>query len=30
VFDAYDLSTLSNNRVQPMPSTVTALLSQTP
>jgi prepilin-type N-terminal cleavage/methylation domain-containing protein len=30
VFEAYDLSTLSNNRVQPMPSTVTALLSQTP
>ena len=30
VFDAYDLSTASNNRVQPMPSTVTALLSQTP
>jgi prepilin-type N-terminal cleavage/methylation domain-containing protein len=30
VFDAYDLSTLSNNRVQPMPSTVTTLLSQTP
>lgn len=30
VFDAYDLSTLSNNRVQPMPSTITALLSQTP
>jgi hypothetical protein len=30
VFDAYDLSTLSNNRVQSMPSTVTALLSQTP
>lgn len=30
VFDAYQLSTLSNNRVEPMPSTVTALLSQTP
>jgi type II secretory pathway pseudopilin PulG len=30
VFDAYDLFTLSNNRVQPMPATVTALLSQTP
>jgi type II secretory pathway pseudopilin PulG len=30
VFDAYQLSTLSNSRVQPMPSTVTALLSQTP
>jgi type II secretory pathway pseudopilin PulG len=30
VFDAYELSTLSNNRVQPVPSTVTALLSQTP
>jgi hypothetical protein len=30
VFDAYELSTLSNNRVQPMPATVTALLSQTP
>lgn len=30
VFDAYELSTLSNGRVQPMPSTVTALLSQTP
>jgi hypothetical protein len=30
VFDAYELSTLSNNRVEPMPSTVTALLSQTP
>ena len=30
VFDAYDLSTASNNRVQPMPSTITALLSQTP
>ena len=30
VFDAYGLSTLNNNRVQPTPSTVTALLSQTP
>jgi prepilin-type N-terminal cleavage/methylation domain-containing protein len=30
VFDAYELSTLNNNRVQPTPSTVTALLSQTP
>jgi type II secretory pathway pseudopilin PulG len=30
VFDAYELFTLNNNRVEPMPSTVTALLSQTP
>ena len=30
VFDAYQLSSLSNNRVQPMPPTVTNLLSQTP
>jgi len=35
VFDAYDLSTLSNNRVQPMPATVgpstgTPLMAQTP
>jgi prepilin-type N-terminal cleavage/methylation domain-containing protein len=30
VFDAYQLSTLSNNRVEPMPSTVRTLLSQTP
>lgn len=30
VFEAYQLSTNSNNRVQPMPSTVTSLLSQTP
>jgi hypothetical protein len=30
VYDAYQLSTLSNNRVQPIPSFVTSLLSQTP
>jgi type II secretory pathway pseudopilin PulG len=30
VFDAYELSTVGNKRVQPIPSTVTALLSQTP
>lgn len=30
VFDAYELSTLTNDRVQPMPPTVTSLLSQTP
>ena len=30
VFEAYQLSTLSNNRVQPTPATVTSLLSQTP
>lgn len=30
VFDAYGLSTFSNNRVEPMPASVTALLSQTP
>jgi hypothetical protein len=30
VFDAYELSTLSNGRVQSMPVPITALLSQTP
>lgn len=30
VFEAYQLSTLSNNRVQPTPATITSLMSQTP
>jgi prepilin-type N-terminal cleavage/methylation domain-containing protein len=30
VYDAYQLSTNSNNRVQPIPSFVTSLMSQTP
>ena len=30
VYDAYQLLTLTNNRVQPIPSFVTSLLSQTP